>query len=95
MFSLLAFYIASAAFRAFRARSFEALLLLMAGAIVMLGQVPLGDTLTFDLASRWQDFLMKYINAAGQRAIIMGAAFGTLATGLRIVLGIERSYLSE
>ncbi len=95
MFSLLAFYIASAAFRAFRARSFEAVLLLMAGAIVMLGQVPLGDTLTFDMASRWQDFLMKYINAAGQRAIIMGAAFGTLATGLRIVLGLERSYLSE
>jgi len=95
MFSLLAFYIASAAFRAFRARSFEAVLLLMAGAIVMLGQVPLGDTLTFDMASRWQDFLMKYVNAAGQRAIIMGAAFGTLATGLRIVLGLERSYLSE
>ncbi|MFT7465131.1 MAG: hypothetical protein ACI9EF_003494 [Pseudohongiellaceae bacterium] len=95
MFSLLAFYIASAAFRAFRARSFEAVLLLMAGAIVMLGQVPLGDALTFDLASRWQDFLMKYINAAGQKAIIMGAAFGTLATGLRIVLGLERSYLSE
>lgn len=95
MFSLLAFYIASAAFRAFRARSFEAVLLLMAGAIVMLGQVPLGDALTFDLASRWQDFLMKYLNAAGQKAIIMGAALGTLATGLRIVLGLERSYLSE
>jgi hypothetical protein len=95
MFSLLAFFIASAAFRAFRARSFEAVLLLLAGAIVMLGQVPLGDELSFGLASRWQDFLMKYINAAGQKAIIIGMALGTLATGLRIVLGIERSYLSE
>ena len=38
---------------------------------------------------------MGYVNAAGQSAIIMGAALGTLATGLRIVLGLERSYLSE
>lgn len=95
MFSLLAFYIASAAFRAFRARSFEAILLLVAGAIVMLGQVPLGNEITFGYAQPVQDFLMKYVNAAGQKAIIMGAALGTLATGLRIVLGIERSYLSE
>lgn len=95
MFSLLAFYVASAAFRAFRARSLEATLLLMAGAIVMLGQVPLGDELTGGYASRALAFLMAYINAAGQKAIIMGAALGTLATGLRIVLGLERSYLSE
>jgi hypothetical protein len=95
MFSLLAFYIASAAFRAFRARSLEATLLLMAGVIVMLGQVPLGDEITGGYASRWLAFLMSIINAAGQKAIIVGAALGTLATGLRIVLGLERSYLSE
>jgi hypothetical protein len=95
MFSLLAFYIASAAFRAFRARSMEATLLLVAGAVVMLGQVPLGDELTGGYASRWLAFLMSYVNAAGQKAIIVGAALGTLATGLRIVLGLERSYLSE
>ncbi len=38
---------------------------------------------------------MVYINGAGQKAIIIGATLGVLATGLRIVLGIERSYLSE
>ena len=95
MFSLLAFYIASAAFRAFRARSMEATLLLIAGVIVMLGQVPMGDELTGGYASRALAFLMANVNAAGQKAIIIGAALGTLATGLRIVLGIERSYLSE
>ena len=42
-----------------------------------------------------QAFLMAKVNAAGQKAIIIGAALGVLATGLRIVLGIERSYLSE
>ncbi len=95
MFSLLAFYIASAAFRAFRARSLESTLLLVAGAIVMLGQVPVGDQITDGYASRWLAFLMVYVNGAGQKAIIIGATLGVLATGLRIVLGIERSYLSE
>lgn len=95
MFSLLAFYIASAAFRAFRARSLEATLLLTAGAVVMLGQVPIGDELTGGWASRALAFLMVHVNGAGQKAIIMGATLGVLATGLRIVLGIERSYLSE
>jgi hypothetical protein len=95
MFSLLAFFIASATFRAFRARSLESTLLLVAGTIVMLGQVPLGEEITGGYAPRWLGFLMVYINAAGQKAIIIGATLGVLATGLRIVLGIERSYLSE
>ncbi len=95
MFSLLAFYIASAAFRAFRARSVEATLLLLAGAVVMLGQVPLGDQITGGVAGEIHAFLMSYVVKGGQRAIIIGASLGVLATGLRIVLGLERSYLSE
>jgi len=95
MFSLLAFYAASAMFRAFRARSLEATLLLAAGAIVMLGQVKIGNDLTGGLAAPVEDFLMNNVVKAAERAIVIGASFGVLATGLRIVLGIERSYLSE
>lgn len=95
MFSLLAFYVASAAFRAFRARSFEATLLLVAAAVVMLGQVKLGQQLTGNLAADTQKFLMDNVVRAAERAIVIGASLGVLATGLRIVLGLERSYLAE
>src|SRR2546423_1450512 len=46
MFSLLAFYIAAAAYRAFRVRSGEALVLMITAVILMLGQVPVGMVLT-------------------------------------------------
>lgn len=45
IFSLLAFYMASAAFRSFRARSFDATMLLITASIVTIGRVPLGEFL--------------------------------------------------
>lgn len=97
MFSLLAFFIASAAYRAFKARNTQAALLLVAAVIVMLGRVPIGSVsimgyLKLDAIAEW---IMTYPNMAGQRAIMMGAALGVVATSLRIMLGIERSYMGE
>ena len=98
MFALLAFFIASAAFRAFRIRTVEAGLLAAAALIVMLGRVPVGDQITAWLPKPLhlgavQDWIMNVPQNAAKRAILMGAALGVMATGLRVILGIERAYL--
>ncbi len=97
MFSLLAFYIASAAFRAFRARNLEATLLLGAAVIVMLGRVPLGESLPFigDYMPRIVNWIMDVPNVAARRAIFIGSALGAVATALRVILGLERSHLGS
>lgn len=99
MFALLAFFIASAAFRAFRIRTPEAGLLALAAFLVMLGRVPLGNALTAWLPEDLRlgsvaEWILRVPQNAANRAILIGAALGVMATGLRVILGIERSYLS-
>lgn len=98
MFALLAFFVASASYRAFRARNFEATLLLGAAFLVMLGRVPVGDVMTQFLPesvrlSQVASWIMTFPQTAGQRAIMIGIALGLVSTSLRIILGIERSHL--
>lgn len=92
MFALLAFFVASAAFRAFRARNVEAALLLGSAIIVLLAQAPIGRWLTTALP-HLSDWILDILSNGSRRAIIMGAAVGAIATGLRVILGIERSHL--
>ena len=147
MFALLAFFVASASFRAFRARNFEASLLLVAGIIIMLGRVPIGSLISswtimyilafsigiginsyvknrnvmfgwilgscgaitgFGMTMGWpidqpaifflpalQEWIYLVPNLAGSRAILIGIGLGIVATSLRYIFGLEKSYLGE
>lgn len=99
VFSILAFFMASAAYRTFRARNFTAGLLLVAAIIVMFGRVPVSEGV-----SQWlfndrmilpnlSKAIMDYPNLAAKRGILLGIALGVISQSVRILLGIERSYL--
>lgn len=94
LFSMLAFYIASAAYRAFRARTVLAAILLITAFVVMLRLVPLPEPL-----STWNASLVRWIlavpNLAAKRAIIIGVALGGISYSMKILLGIERSYMGR
>jgi len=92
MFALLAFFIASAAFRAFRVRTFQASLLAITAILVMLGRVPVGENVwkSFPDLVEW---IMNVPQLAGKRAIMIGAALGAISTALKILVGLERTYL--
>ncbi|HEC78230.1 MAG TPA: hypothetical protein ENI34_03695 [candidate division WOR-3 bacterium] len=92
MFSLLAFFVASAAFRAFRARNPEATLLLIAAVLVMIGRVPVGYWIWHGFPDL-VEWLMQVPNTAAKRGIIFGIDLGLISMALRVLLGIERSYM--
>jgi hypothetical protein len=106
IFALLAFFMASAAFRAFRARNTEASILLVAGGLVMAGRVPLLEFLAAPFPplqpaaagasqalGKLTEWIMDTPNGAAQSGIIIGAALGAGSMAIRVILGIERGYL--
>ena len=103
MFAMLAFYVASAAFRAFRAKNIEAILLLGTAFIILLGRTFAGVLLTSGLPDwlsglRMEELsvtIMTVFNTAGNRAIMIGIALGIASTSLKVLLGVDRSYLGS
>ena len=92
-FSLLAFFLASAFFRALRLRNLEATLVTLAAMVVLLGQIsPLLPFLGPDVL-RFQRWLVQVPAMAGVRAILLGSAIGAISTGMRVILGLERPYV--
>lgn len=94
VFALLAFYIASAAYRSFRVRSAEATVLLIAAIFTMLGNVTIGKLIWSEIPGIRQ-WILAWPNTAGMRGIQIGAALGGISTALRVLLGIERAHLGQ
>lgn len=143
MFAILSFFIASAAYRAFRAKELNSAMLLVSAVIVMLGRIPIGQnaapyifTIVFLIFAiyfysesvgitetklklfyiflallfvaaiyplgwvyfkkhipEFADWIMNVPQMAGKRGILIGIALGGIAMSIRIILGIERSYM--
>ncbi|MBU1628353.1 hypothetical protein KKB18_13370, partial [bacterium] len=107
MFSMTAFFIASAAFRAFRIRNTEAFIMIIGALIIMLGRIPTAAIFSnifgevpfiypllkfFDPLTEW---IMTKPSMAAQRGIILGAALGAASMSIRVILGIERPYMGK
>ena len=94
MFSLLAFYMATAAYRAFRVRSAESALMMTAAVVVMLGQIPFGIWI-------WSEFpelrlwLLTVPNSAAFRGIALGSGVAGLVIAFRMWLSIESDSFME
>jgi hypothetical protein len=88
-FSILVFYTASAAYRTFRLKNFQAGLLLVSAILLMIGKVPIGNVMWsgFPKISTW---LLQYPVAAANRGILIGSSVGLMAVGIRYLVGLER-----
>lgn len=92
VFALLAFFVASASFRGFRARSAPAAVLLISALLLLLSRSNIGGAL-FDALPDVADWVRNYPSMAARRAILIGIGLGSLTTSLRVIVGIERTWL--
>jgi len=92
VFSLLAFYVASAAYRGFRARKAESAVLVIAALIILLGRVPIGE-LVSPYVPKAVGWVLAVPAVAAKRAILIGIGLGMTATAIKVIAGLERTYL--
>ena len=93
VFSLLAFFVASAAYRGFLARNFEAFLLLFSAVMIMFGIASIGNSIPpFSDIANW---ILVIPSMTARRGIFIGVGLGTIAVSLRVILGVERTYLGK
>jgi hypothetical protein len=94
VFSLLAFFLTTALFRALRVRSAEAIVLLVSALIVIVVQeAAFFGGQPFDFMADVKKWIFDYPVLAGMRAVILGVAFGAIGISLRVLLGFDRPYM--
>lgn len=92
VFALLAFFVASASYRGFRARSGQAAILLGAALIMLLSRSNIGGIVS-DYLPDIANWIRDYPAMSARRAILIGIGLGSLTTALRVITGIERTWL--
>jgi hypothetical protein len=91
-YSILAFYLSSAAARAFRARSLNATLLLITGAIVLFYQAPMTGTFLPGIEPVALYFTNTFAMAVS-RAMTMGMTVAAIILGVKTLIGREVQFL--
>ncbi len=74
-------------------KSFESFWFVLFGIIVLLGQVPVGAVISGGWLPIIKDWILDVPALSGARGVLLGVALGTAATGLRVLLGIDRPYV--
>lgn len=92
--ALLAFFAVSAAYRAFRLRSGQAVILLVTSLLVLVTQMPFMSAIS-PLFAEIREWVLYVPVAAGVRGLILGVALGTITTCLRVLLAVDRPYAGE
>lgn len=89
--ALLVFFIGTAVYRALRVRTWEMALFALSAIVVLIGSAPFMQVLSplFPAAKEW---VVNVPAVAGVRGILLGVALGIIATGLRLLTGIDRPY---
>jgi hypothetical protein len=90
--STTAFFITTAAFRAFRVRNWEAATLLVVAGLVMMGNAPIGGVIS-PLFPQIGDWIKMVPNIGARRGLLIGVGVSGVALALRTFLGYERGHL--
>lgn len=94
VYSSLGFYMTTGCYRALRARNAEAALLLIVGGIVLLRNAP-GVAVSMPVLISMDSWLSAIPTTSAQRGIMIGAALGAIALGVRTMIGRETGFLGR
>jgi uncharacterized protein YjeT (DUF2065 family) len=92
IYSFLAFFVTSAALRAFRVRGLESAVMMVSAVIVLLAMAP--ET-SFPFLAQFREWMDLKLNAAVFRALTFGMILGGITVSMRMWLGIERGSMFE
>jgi len=94
IYSSTGFYIASGCYRALRARNAQAVILLIVGSLALIRNAP-AMAAGFPIFVDIDAWLNSVPTTSAQRGIMIGAALGAIALGVRTMIGRETAFLGR